>query len=427
MNAASAPAAFDVEALRARYPALTGERDGRRLVYLDSACTALKSRRMADALAAFYADFGGCGGKRSTHRLSHEVEERFHAARAATAAFLNADGPGEIVFTSGTTEAANLVARGFPYDDARRGVVITDLEHNAVALPFLEAARRGEIDLKICPSHDGRLDLNRLESLVTDKTALVAVTHASNVMGGVAPAAEAAKIARRKGARVFVDDAQFLGTHREDVATLGVDFVAFSAHKVGGPFGFGVLWGRENELHRLRPWKVGGGTVKDVTWDGGEALPEAVYLDAPARLEAGVPDFGGAVGLREALAEREELPAAAVRAHVAGLVRRTLAGLAKTSAVRVLGLAEDLEKGGLVSFVPTHPDFSVQDFNIYLNNELPGRFVAVRVGEHCAHLLHRRLGVSASVRASFGPYSTAAETDLYADAVASYAREACGG
>lgn len=426
MNAASA-AAFDVEALRARYPALTRERDGRRLVYLDSACTALKSRGMADALAAFYADFGGCGGKRSTHRLSREVEERFHAARVAAAAFLNADGPGEIVFTSGTTEAANLVARGFPYDDARHGVVITDLEHNAVALPFLEAARCGEIDLKICSSRDGRLDLNQLETLVTQQTALVAVTHASNVMGGVAPAAEAAKIARRKGARVFVDDAQFLGTHREDVATLGADFVAFSAHKVGGPFGFGVLWGRENELHRLRPWKVGGGTVKDVAWDGGEGLPEAVYLDAPARLEAGVPDFGGAVGLREALAERADLPAAAVRAHVAGLVRRTVAGLAKTAAVRVLGFSEDLEKGGLVSFAPTHPDFSAQDFNIYLNNELPGRFVAVRVGEHCAHLLHRRLGVPASVRASFGPYSTAAEADLYTDAVASYAREACGG
>jgi len=424
---ATAPAALDVEALRSEYPALARELDGRRLVYLDSACTALKSRRVADALADFYANWGGCGGKRSTHRLSQEVEARFHDARLAAASFLNAEGANEIAFTSGTTEAANLVARAFPYDDARRGVVITDLEHNAVALPFLEAARAGEIDLKICPSRDGRLDLNRLESLVTEKTALIAVTHASNVVGGVAPAAEAAKIARRKGARIFVDDAQFLGTHRENVATLGADFVAFSAHKVGGPFGVGVLWGRENELNRLRPWKVGGGTVKSVAWDGGEAPPDVVYLDAPGRLEAGVQNFGGAVGLREAIALREELPAAALRAHVSALARRAAQELSRVPEIKVLGAVEDLAKGSLVTFVPVHPEFSPVDFNLYLNNELPGRFVAIRVGEHCAHLLHRRLGAESTVRASFGAYNTLAEVELYVEAVKSYAREACGG
>lgn len=427
MTPASAASALDVEALRAQYPALERELDGRRLVYLDSACTALKSRRVADALADFYANLGGCGGKRSTHRLSQEVEARFQEARLAAARFLNADGANEIVFTSGTTEAANLIARAFPYDDARRGVVITDLEHNAVALPFLEAARAGEIDLKICPSRDGRLDLDRLEALVTEKTALIAVTHASNVMGGLAPAAEAAKIARRKGARIFVDDAQFLGTHRENVGTLGADFVAFSAHKLGGPFGVGVLWGRETELNRLRTWKVGGGTVKSVTWDAGEGLPEPAYLDAPARLEAGVQNFGGAVGLREALAAREELPEAALRAHVASLTRRAAEGLARVAEIKVLGRPDELAKGSLVTFVPVHPEFSPVDFNMYLNNELPGRFVAIRVGEHCAHLLHRRLGAESTVRASFGPYSTAAEADLYVDAVRSYAREACGG
>jgi cysteine desulfurase/selenocysteine lyase len=423
----SAPPALDVSALRGLYPALERELDGRRLVYLDSACTALKSRSVADALADFYANWGGCGGKRSTHRLSQEVEARFQEARRAAASFLNADGPNEIVFTSGTTEAANLVARAFPYEDGRRGVVITDLEHNAVALPFLEAARRGEIDLTICPSEDGRLDLDRLAALVTEKTALVAVTHASNVMGGIAPAAEAAKIARKAGARIFVDDAQFLGTHREDVGTLGADFVAFSAHKLGGPFGVGVLWGRETELNRLRPWKVGGGTVKSVAWDGGADLPEVVYLDAPAGHEAGVQDFGGVVGLRAALAARERLPSAALRAHVAALVRRTVEGLSRLPEIRVLGRANDLEKGSLVSFVPVHPEFSPVDFNLYLNNELPGRFVAIRVGEHCAHLLHRRLRADSTVRASFGPYSTAAEADLYVDAARSYAREACRG
>lgn len=422
-----ATAGFSVDALRAQYPALGREIDGRRLVYLDSACTALKPKRVADRLADFYANWGGCGGKRSTHRLSQQVEDWFQGARRAAAEFVRADGANEIVFTSGTTEAANLIARAFPYEPARREVVITDLEHNAVALPFIEAARRGEIELKVCLTDEGRLDLDRLASLVTEKTALLAMTHASNVMGGVTPAAEAAKIARRKGARVFVDDAQFMGTHREDVSTLGADFVAFSGHKVGGPFGIGVLWGREQELNRLNHYKVGGGTIKSMSWEVGTGAPEPRYLDAPMRFEAGVQDFGGAVGLHEALLAREALPEKELRAHVAGLVRRAAAGLKGVAQVKVLGRPEDLEKGSLVSFVPVHPDFSPIDFNLYLNHELPGRFVAIRVGEHCAHLLHRRLDAGGTVRASFAPYNTEAEADLFVDAVKSYAQEACGG
>lgn len=427
MSTAPAAAAFDVAAFRRDFPSLEREVAGKRVAYLDSACTALKPKRVADRLADFYANWGGCGGKRSTHLLSQQVEDWFQAARRAAADYVRADGANEIVFTSGTTEAANLIARAFPYDDARREVIITDLEHNAVALPFLEAARRGEIDLKICRTDEGRLDLNRLESMISEKTALLAITHASNVMGGVVPVAEAAKLARRKGAKVFVDDAQYLGTHREDASTLGADFIAFSGHKLGGPFGIGVLWGHETELNRLRHYKVGGGTIKSMTWDGGAGTPEPAYLDAPMRFEAGVQDFGGAVGLHEALSARAALPQAAVRAHVAGLVRRLAAGLAGVPQIRVLGRPDDLEKGSLVSFVPEHPDFSPVDFNLYLNHELPGRFVAIRVGEHCAHLLHRRLNAGATVRASFGPYNTEAEADLYLDAVRSYAREACGG
>jgi cysteine desulfurase/selenocysteine lyase len=424
----TAPAAgLDVAALRRQYPALAQEAAGKRLVYLDSACTALKPKRVADRLADFYANWGGCGGKRSTHLLSQQVEEWFQHSRLAVADFLGSDSANEIVFTSGTTEAANLVARAFPYEAARREVIITDLEHNAVALPFLEAARRGEIDLKICRTDDGRLDLGRLESMISDRTALLAITHASNVMGGVVPVAEAAMLARRKGARTFVDDAQYLGTHREDVSTLGADFVAFSGHKVGGPFGLGVLWGREQELNRLGHYKVGGGTIKSMVWDGGDETPEPVYLDAPMRFEAGVQNFGGALGLHEALKVRAEIPQPALRAHVAGLVRRLADGLADVPQVRVLGRAADLEKGSLVSFVPEHPDFSPVDFNLYLNHELPGRFVAIRVGEHCAHLLHRRLKAGATVRASFGPYNTEADSDLFLDAVRSYVSEACGG
>lgn len=420
-------APFDVEAVRAHYPALEREIDGRRLVYLDSACTALKPASVAARLAEFYAEWGGCGGKRSTHRLSQKVEEDFQAARRAVADFLRAESPNEVVFTSGTTEAVNLVARAFPYDSARRKVVITDLEHNAVALPFIQLAAEGVIELAVCPSADGVLDLERMKDLIDEGTALVAMTHASNVMGGVTPVAEVSKLAKRKGARILVDDAQYLGTHLEDVSTLGADFVAFSGHKLGGPFGTGVLWGHEVELNRLNHYKLGGGTVKNVKWNGRSGLPEPVYLDAPMRFEAGVQDFGGALGLHEALELRRTLAPAALRAHVSSLVTRTVEKLSRVSEVRVLGRPEELAKGSLVTFAPAHPDLSPVDLNLYLNHELDGRFIAVRVGEHCAHLQHRRLGVDSTVRASFGAYSTEAEADLFVDAVKSYAKEACGG
>jgi cysteine desulfurase / selenocysteine lyase len=427
MGPSELKAAYDVDAVRAHYPSLEKELDGRKLVYLDSACTALKPASVAARLAEFYAEWGGCGGKRSTHRLSQKVEEDFQKARRAAAAFLKAESPNEIVFTSGTTEAVNLVARAFPYDAARRKVVITDLEHNAVALPFIQLASEGVIELSICPSVDGVLDMTRMADLIDEGTALVALTHASNVMGGITPVAEVAKLGKRKGARILVDDAQYLGTHREDVSTLGADFVAFSAHKLGGPFGTGVLWGHETELNRLNHYKLGGGTVKNVKWDGKSGLPEPVYLDAPMRFEAGVQDFGGALGLHEALAVRESLPAAALREHVSGLVLRAYEKLSAIPEIRVLGKREQLAKGSLLTFVPAHPDFSPPDFNLFLNHELDGRFIAVRVGEHCAHLQHRRLGVDATVRASFGPYSTAEEADLFVDAVKTFAKEACGG
>ncbi len=302
----SAAETLDLEALRSAYPALAQEVAGKRLVYLDSACTALKPKRVADRLADFYANWGGCGGKRSTHLLSQQVEEWFQQSRRAAADFVRADGSNEIVFTSGATEAANLVARSFPYESgAPRGRDHGPRAQRGGPAVLGSGEPRGEIDLKICPTENGRLDLNVLESLLTDRTALLAITHASNVMGGVVPVAEAAMLARRKGARTFVDDAQYLGTHREDVSTLGADFVAFSGHKLGGPFGIGVLWGRETELNRLGRYKVGGGTIKSMAWDGGEGVPEPVYLDAPMRFEAGVQNFGGALGLHEALKARE--------------------------------------------------------------------------------------------------------------------------
>lgn len=409
--------------VRALFPALGREVDGKRLVYLDSACTALKSRAVSEAVARFYSELGACGGKRSTHLLAQEVERHLSEARRAAAEFLNAETPAEIVFTSGTTESANLVARAFPYEPSRREVILTDLEHNAVFLPFYEAARRGEVELRFHRTKEARIDPAALSAMITPRTALVCVTRASNVAGGAQPLGEVIRAAHKQGARVFIDDAQFLSSHREDVRALNADFVAFSAHKLGGPFGLGVLYGKEQELNRLGCYKVGGGAVKSVVWRG--ERPEVEYLDAPMRFEPGVANFAAFPGLTAALELLGSWPEKELRAHVGGLVRRLCARLAAIPSVRVVGRPEHLAEGALVSFAPAHPEFSAQDFNLFLNHELPGRFVAVRAGEHCAHLLHQSLGLEGTIRASFFAYNTAEDVDVLADAVESYAREAC--
>lgn len=422
MKAVAPP--LDVAALRRQFPALSSKVDGRGLVYLDSACTALKSARVADRMSAFYRELGACGGKRSTHLLAQAVEKDFQEARAAAASFLNAERPGEIVFTSGTTEGVNLVARAFPYEAGRREVVLTDLEHNAVFLPFYEAARRGEITLKFCRSRNGLVEPADMARLITDKTALVAFTRASNVAGGVQPAAEICRKARSVGAAVLVDAAQYLSTHREDVQALGADFVVFSAHKLGGPFGLGVLYGKEQSLNRLGHYKLGGGVVKSVSWPKGEGQPEVVYLDAPMRFEAGVANFATFGAFTEALRLLESLPVDAVRAHVSSLVSRVSDGLARHPHLRMVGSRENAVEGSLVSFHPLHEDFSLHDFNLYLNHELGDRFVAVRSGEHCAHLLHQSLGIEGTMRVSFFAYNTAEEADVFLGALEAYVREA---
>lgn len=421
---APAKGVLDVDALRAEYPSLRHTIGGKSLVYLDNACTALKPKVVADRMHEVYLDWGGCGGKRSTHLLSQQMETWSQEARQTVVDYINADNANEIVFTSGTTEAINLVARGLPIEGARREVIISDLEHNSLFLPFYESAQRGEIDLRYCPSKEGRIDLTALEAMVSKKTALVALTRASNVFGGTQPAAEISRLVRRQGSLLLMDEAQFLSSHREDVQASNVDFAAFSAHKIGGPFGVGVLFGREQLLNGLGHYKVGGGSVKTVLWPEGKD-PEVTYLDAPMRFEAGVQNLAGWVGFGEALRFLEKLPADSVRAHVGALVRRAALGLAAIPQVRVLGDLEDLAQGSLVSFYPVHKDFSVADFNLYLNHELGDHFIAIRAGEHCAHLLHQRLGIEATLRLSFFAYNTEGEVDQFLDALQAYIREAC--
>jgi cysteine desulfurase/selenocysteine lyase len=417
--------ALDVKALREEYPALENKFEGKRLVYLDSACTALKPRCVADRLRDFYLNWGGCGGKRSTHLLSQQVEAWFQDARREAAAFVNAEKADEIVFTSGTTDAVNLVARAFPYTADRNEVVVTDLEHNSVVLPFKEAEARGLAKVRFCPVGEEGLDLARMEELVSKKTALVALARSSNVLGGSLPVDRVAKIARANGAKILVDDAQYLSSHREDVQASNVDFAAFSAHKLGGPFGVGVLYGKEHLLNGLGHHRVGGGTVKDYEVGAGADDVEPVYLDAPMRFEAGVQDFPGAAAFGDALRLLRSLDAAAVRAHVAGLVDYAYERLSTFDEIKILGNRESLLEGSLLSFYPVHPEFSAKDFNIYLNHELMDKFIAVRIGDHCAHVLHKRLRLDGTIRLSFFAYNLKEEVDVFIEALEVYINEAC--
>ena len=418
---AQAPApALDLAAVRAEFPALKTRVGGKALVYLDSACTALKSRGVAATLAEATELWGGCGGKRSTHLFAQEIETRYAGARHAVARFLNAERDADVVFTSGTTDGVNLVARGFPFGGARREVVLGAWEHNSVLLPFLDAERRGDCVVRVCPVKNGRLDLDALDALVGDKTALVALARSSNVLGGDLPAAQVARLCRRRGAKLLLDEAQYLSSHREDVRATGADFIAFSAHKLGGPFGVGVLWGEDRALNALRPGKPGGGTVKDVVLEGGR--PVARWLDAPMRHEAGVPNIPGALAFETALALVSSWDPAAVRAHMAALVRRVAQGVARVDGAEVVGDPEALEEGALVSMRFSDPALSIKDFNLYLNHELDGRFVAVRAGEHCAHLLHATLGCGETLRASFFAYTAPEEADVFVAALEAYVR-----
>lgn len=417
----TASPALDLAAVRAHFPALEARVGGKRLVYLDSACTALKSRGVAAALAETTELWGGCGGKRSTHLFAQELEGRYQAARRSVARFLNAERETDVVLTSGTTEGVSLVARGFAFEGARREVVVGAWEHNSVLLPFLDAQRRGDCVVRVCPVKAGRLDLDALDALVGDTTALVALARSSNVLGGDLPAANVARLCRRRGAKLLLDEAQYLSSHRSDVRATGADFVAFSAHKLGGPFGVGALWGEERAMNALRPGKPGGGTVKDVVLDDGVPVPR--WLDSPMRHESGVPNIPGAVAFAKAVELLASWDPAAVRAHAEALVRRVVAGVSRVDGAEVVGDPEALAEGSLVAMRFTDPALSIKDFNLYLNHELGDRFVAVRAGEHCAHLLHATLGLGETLRVSFFAYTAPEEADVFLGALDAYVRE----
>jgi cysteine desulfurase / selenocysteine lyase len=410
-------AAFDVPAVRADFPILSRTvRGGNPLVYLDSGATAHKPRQVLDAEREFYTRHNSAA-HRGAHLLGEEATDAYEGARARVAAFIGAD-PGEIVFTKSATEALNLIAyamsnaatagpeaarfRVGPGDE----VLVTEMEHHANLVPWQQLCQRTGATLRwfgVTP--DGRLDLSRAGELINDRTRVVAITHQSNVTGTVPPVGEIAAMARAHGALVVADGAQSVPHQPVNVATLGPDFLAFSAHKMLGPSGIGVLWGRRELLAAMPPFVTGGSMIEVVRMEG------STFLPPPERFEAGVPAAAQAVGLAAACDYLDALGMPAVAAHEEALTAMALDALGGIPGVRILGPLTTEHRGGAVSFTVEgiHP----HDVGQVLD-ELG---IAVRTGHHCAWPLHRALGVQSSTRATFYVYNTPGEVDALADGV----------
>ncbi|MBX7550046.1 cysteine desulfurase [Streptomyces sp. tea 10] len=400
--------AFDVDALRKDFPILERTLDGGvPLVYLDSGATTQKPLHVLDAERDFSLT-RNAAVHRGAHQLAGEATEAYEQARATVARFVGAAAD-EVVFTRNTTEGINLVAYALG-NAGRLGpgdrIVVTEMEHHANLVPWQQLAARTGARLDwFGLTDEGRLDLSRADELLDEHTKVLALTHQSNVLGTLNPVRELADRAHAFGTLVVVDGAQSVPHRPVDVTELGADFLAFSGHKMLGPSGVGVLWGRAELLADLPPFLTGGSMIEVVEMD------RSTFLPPPQRFEAGVPMTAQAVGLAAAVEYLERLGMAEVAAHEEVLTARALALLAEIPGVRVVGPAEVADRGSAVSFTVDgiHPHD--------VGQVLDDRGVAVRVGHHCARPIVRRYGIPATTRASFYVYNTPAEVDALAEGV----------
>ncbi|MBF6435706.1 cysteine desulfurase [Nocardia cyriacigeorgica] len=400
---------LDVARVRADFPILNRTvRDGKPLVYLDSGATSQRPLAVLDAERAYIME-SNSAVHRGAHQLSEEATDAYEAARADIARFVGVDA-GEIVFTKNATESLNLVTNAFgddrfPYHVGPGDeIVITELEHHANLVPWQELSRRTGATLKwYGVTEDGRIDLDSLE--LTPATKVVAFTHQSNVTGAIAPVAELVRRARAVGALVVLDACQSVPHMPVDFRELDVDFAAFSGHKMLGPSGVGVLFGKRALLEETPPFLTGGSMIETVT------MERSTYAPPPQRFEAGVPMTSQVIGLAAAVRYLDAIGMEAVAAHEHTLVDAALAGLGEIDGVRIIGPTENVDRGGAVAFLVD--GVHAHDVGQILDDQ----GVAIRVGHHCAWPLHRRFGIAATARASFAVYNTVDEVEQLVAAV----------
>jgi cysteine desulfurase/selenocysteine lyase len=395
--------------IRGLFPALGQQVNGHPLVYLDNAATTQKPRSVIEALVRYY-ETDNANVHRGAHALADRATAAYEGARATVARFLNARSPEEIVFVRGATEAINLVADSFGRRNVGPGdeVLITEMEHHANLVPWQQLCLETGARLRVLPITDrGELALDVLEGLLSDRTRLVALTHVSNALGTVNPIRNVVEAARRLGIPVLVDGAQAVPHFEVDVQALDCDFYAFSGHKVYGPMGIGVLYGRLSLLEEMPPWQCGGDMVHRVEY------ARTTFNDPPYRFEAGTPNVAGAVGLAAALEFLEDVGRSQAVEHESHLLELATRRLDEIPGVRIVG--GPAHRVGVVSFVVDEPPFSALDLAVRLD----GAGIAVRAGHHCCQPLMRRLGVTGTIRASVAVYNTEEDVERLAFAVRS--------
>ena len=402
--------ALDVATVRKDFPILTREMGGRRLVYLDSAASSQKPRPVLWAMDEYY-ETRHANVHRGVYALAEEATASFEAARRTVARFIGAASPREVVFTKNATEAINLVAHSWGRHRLAEGdaVLLSEMEHHANLVPWLMLREERGVELRFLPvTDDGQLDFADLDRML-DGVSLVGVSACSNVLGTLNPVRRLADAAHAVGAVVLVDGAQYVPHVRTQVAELGCDFLAFSSHKMCGPTGIGVLWGREDLLDSMPAFLGGGEMIRDVRLDGW--LPN----ELPWKFEAGTPPIAEAVGLGAAVDYLDSLDMDSVREHEVALTSYALRTLAERHGpdLRIFGPTDTSVRGGVVSFA--YKDIHPHDVSQVLDQA----GVCVRAGHHCAKPLMRRLGVGATARASFYVYNDESDVDALSEALLS--------
>lgn len=390
---------FDVERVRADFPILDQEINGRPLVYFDNAATTQKPVPVIDAIIQYYRGYNA-NIHRGIHTLAEKATADFEASRKASQTFLNAASTEEVIFTSGTTMGINLVAQtyGRTFIGAGDEIIISGLEHHSNIVPWQMLCEEKGIILKVIPVTDeGELDMESYQKLLSDKTKFVTVNHVSNSLGTINPVKEIIALAHQVGAKVLIDGAQASSHLTIDVQDLDVDFYTFSAHKLYGPTGIGVLYGKNALLNAMPPYMGGGEMIKDVTFE------KTTYNDLPYKFEAGTPNIADVVALKTALEYIARLGKENIAAYENHLLKYATEKLSEIEGLRIIGTAK--EKISVISFVLA--GIHHQDIGIILDQQ----GIAVRTGHHCTQPLMQRFGLLGTTRASFAMYNTTEEID----------------
>ena len=407
-------ALLDTNVIRKDFPILGRTvRNGKKLVYLDSAATSQKPLSVLDAERNFYLNHNAAA-HRGAHLLAEEATDAFEGARAVVADFISAQSS-EIVFTKSATESINVVSYGFSnhlpkndpfYINEQNNIVVTQLEHHANLLPWQQLAKRSGAKLSwLGITKDAQIDISNIESVINEKTKIVAITHQSNVSGAITQLEPIVKRAREVGAILLLDACQSVPHMAVDVNKLDVDFLTYSGHKAVGPTGVGVLWGRGELLEKMEPMITGGSMIDHAT------IESATWAKAPKKFEAGVPNMAQAVGLGAALNYLTKIGMGKIHAHEEILVERALTGLQNISGVEIVGSKSSVNRGSAISFTieGVHPHD--------VGQVLDDLGIAVRTGHHCAWPLMQELKLNATTRASFYLYNTPEEVDVFLDGI----------